>query len=224
MRQRLGDMGVDDAGAARFFVGFLRGGVFAPDAHYVRHVLAHAQHAQPAVSVGIFDLGGLQLPLIARGVRHVLKEDIGRVHGQRHPVVLHKMRRRLGVEDLRVGQPRHAVGRGLVRVFRERLVAGQVHAGSGVLGKGHAGHVVQQGSDGLFQRSDLFRFLQPALVFRLFIADHESVQQAGAQHVRDGVQRQVGEPQLDAQEKRHDQPKADQRPVSLPFFGRKTAH
>ena len=75
---------------------------------------------------------------------HILRVNIGLVHGQRYPVALHKMRRGGRMEDLRV-RPSDDVLRAFhMRVIGEGLVAGQIDAGLRVLCEAHGGHVVQQ--------------------------------------------------------------------------------
>ena len=147
--QGLGDAGVDELGIDGFLVGFLRGGVLPADAHHVRDIRAHAQDAEAPVGVRIFQLGGLELTGVARRVRHILGENVGLVHGEGHPVVLHEGPGRFGVKDLLVREADHFVGMSLLGIGGKGLVAGQVDAGFRVLGKAHGGHVVQQGGDGL---------------------------------------------------------------------------
>ena len=79
-------------------------------------------------------------------------------------VVFHEMGRRLRVEKLRVGMADDALRPRLLRVVRERLVAGQIDAGLRVLGKVQPRHVVQEGRQGLLQLGHLFGFLQQPLL------------------------------------------------------------
>ena len=187
------------------------------DAHHVRHVLAHAQQARPAGSVGVFQLGGLELPLVPRGVRHVLKEDVGLAEGKGGFVVLHEMPGRLCVEDLRVRQTYDTLRCFLVGVFGKGLVAGQVYAGFRVLGEGQGRHVVQQGGHGLLQFGHLSGFGQFLPVFLLLVVHDEGMQHARRQHIGHRVEGQVREPQLYRQEHGHDQPEGRQSQEPLAF-------
>ena len=130
------------------------------------------------------------------------------------------MRRPRRVEYFGVGQPDHARRAFLFGKLGEGLVAGQVDAGRGVLGKGHAGHVVQHRADGVVQRLYPAGLLRRAPVFCLFVVHHHRVQQAGSQHVADGVERQIGEPELNEQKGAHYESEKRQRPVFQPFVRR----
>ena len=154
--QGLRDIGIHERRAAGAFIVLRRHDVLMLDAHHVRHILADAQHAGAPLGVDVFQLGGLQLALLFSGcVRHVLKEDIGSVHRDGDPVVPDEVVRRLGVENLGIRQADHALRRLFMGIVGKGLVAGQINPGFGILGKGHAGHVVQQRCDGLFQFRDL---------------------------------------------------------------------
>ena len=109
------------------------------------HVHAQAQGAQTAAFVCKPHLGGLEMTGVARGVRDVLDENIGLVHGQGLLVVLHKVGRGDGIKDVRVRQADHAGRARLVGVFGKGLIAGEIFAGGGVLGKDHGRHVGKQG-------------------------------------------------------------------------------
>ena len=163
-RERLRDVGVDDAGPARLLVGFLGRGNLALDAHHVRHVLADAEHALAPCGVGVLELGRLELVYLAASIRKVLDEDVRGVHRQGDLVLLCEFGRRRLVEDLIRRVANDAVRALLMRVLREVLVAGQVHAGLSVLGEVHARHVVQQRGDGLVQLRDALRLLEQALL------------------------------------------------------------
>ena len=163
--QRLGNVRIDDAVAPGLFIGFPGSGDLPPDTHDIRHVLADAQDALAAGCIRVFQLGGLELPLISFRVRHVLDENIRCIHRERNPVLFIKLGRSLFVKDLRGSESDHAVRVLPVRVPGKVLVAGKIYPGFGVLGKVHPGHIVQKGGDGLFQLSDLLRFLQKALLF-----------------------------------------------------------
>ena len=178
-RERLGDVGVDDAGAARPLVGFLRRRVLPLDADHVRHILAHAQRAQPASRIDEFKLGGLELPLVSGRIGNVLEEDIGPVHGKRHAVVLDEVGRRHRIEDIRIGKAYHAFGACLVSVFRESLVAGEVDSCFRIFGKSEPGHVVQKRADGLPQLFEFGSLGQLEPIRLLLVADHERPDEAG---------------------------------------------
>ena len=211
-RQGLGDVGVHDAGAAGFFVCLSGGGVFMLYAHHVRHILADAERTQPPGGVNELELCGLELPRVPGGVRHILKEDVRLVHGQGHAVVLDKMLRRHRVKDLSVRQAHHALGFFLVGVLGEGLVAGKIYACFGILGKAQARDVVQKRGDGLLELADLCRLLQILAVLLLFITDDKGAQQAGAQHIGDGIKRQVRVKELQGEKRRHDEAEEHKRP------------
>ena len=79
-------------------------------------------------------------------------------------------------------------------ILREGLVAGNVSAGFRVLVEAQRGHVVQQGGNGFLQLANFIRIRQPAAGLVFLVADNERVEQAGAQHIRDRVKRQIGKP------------------------------
>ena len=94
--------------------------------------------------------------------------------------------------------------------FRKFAVAGNVLSGSGILGKGPAGEIVHQGGNCLVHPAALFRFQKLQAVFLLFIGDDKGMDNADAQHVGDGVEREIGEPQLHGKKNRHDHPEKRQ--------------
>ena len=148
-------MGVHDGRAAGAFIVFCRHDVLMLHAHHVGDILADAQYAEPSLGVDVFQLCRLQLPLLLSGrIRHILEENIGLLHRQGDLVVLHEMLCRLGIKDLGIGQPDHPVRALFVRIIGKGLVAGKINAAFGVLGKGHAGHVVQKRRNGVLQLGD----------------------------------------------------------------------
>ena len=140
--ERVDDAFVDRARDEGLLVGGLRLGALPLEALHLGEVQGHAEQAQPPARVVELELGGLELARVARGVRHVLHDDDGLVPRQRPAVILREVRGDLLVEDLEVGEAHDPLGRGLVGEFGEGLVAGQVHAGLGVFGEAHRGHVV----------------------------------------------------------------------------------
>ena len=123
------------------------------------------------------------------------------------------MLRRLGAEKLRVHIADHAVRVFLLGIFREGLVAGQIDAGPGVLGEGHAGEVVQKRGDRVLDLRGLCGVRQAAPVFLLLLVGDEGMDHAGAEHVGNGVKRIIGEPELDDQEAGCERPEVSQRAV-----------
>ena len=95
-----------------------------------RNINTHAQGAEPARGVGKLQFGGLEISDDrACRIRHVLKKDIGLIHLQRLPVVLHKVGCGLGIEDLKIRQADHTVRRIFMGILGKSLVAGQIFAG-----------------------------------------------------------------------------------------------
>ena len=151
----LGDVGIHHPGAAGLLVGLLCHGVLMLDAHHVGDILTHAQDAQPSVGIHVLLLCSLELALVSLGIQDILEEDVRLVHGHRHPVILDKVQRRLGIEDLPVGKTHHLVRSLLVGVVGKRLVAGKVNSRLCILCERHAGHVVQKGCNRILELRDL---------------------------------------------------------------------
>ena len=102
-------------------------------------------------------------------------------------------------------------------IFSECLVAGDICTGLRILIETQRGHVVQQCGNRLLQQLRFLRIQQQAPGLLFFVADHEGVEDAGAKHIRNGIERQVGIPQLDDQKQALDQPEKAHRPVPVHF-------
>ena len=218
--QRLGDVGVDDGSAPFLLISFFGHNARALDAHHVRHIPAYAEDAQLPVKVVVFQFCSLQLPWFSGGIRHVLKENVGLIHGQGHPVVLNKMLRRLGIENPCIREPGHAFRIFLMSVLRKGPVAGQIDSRLRILRENHSGHIVQKSDDGFLHFCVLRGILHAVPVFFLFMVDHKRMEQADSKHVAGRIERKRREPQLAKQEDSHEQPKENQS-RSLSF---QTAH
>ena len=216
--QGLGDMGVHEAGGNGFFVGLLIHGVLMLDANQIRDILTHAKDAELTGGVRVFQLCGLELTGIAGGIRNILEENIGRRERKSDFVILDKMPGGFRIENLGIGEADDPFGRALVGIIGKGLVAGQIDAGFCVLGEGHAGHVVQKRKDGVIQRSCLFGFPQFPGVFLLFIHGDKGMEHGGGQHIGDGIQGKIGEPQLAGQEDHHDQTEEGKDQITLVLF------
>ena len=206
-------MCIHEAGTDGVFIGFLRHGVLMLDLHQVRDILAHAQNAHPPRSIPVFELRRPDLPLIACGIRHILHENVRGAQGERDLVIMYKMSRRLGIEDLRIGKPDHAGRIFLVGILCKSLIACQIDSRTAVLGKGHSGHVVQKGGDGFLQLSDLLRFLQFSPVFLILIAHDQGMEHTRSQKISDRIKRQGRKEQLQNEKDSHYQTEEAQRPI-----------
>ena len=125
--------GIDDVGAHGLIVGGPCDVAFPADAHGVRHILAQPEQALLSSPVDEFQLCRLELLPVSRSVRHVLEENIGRVHVQRLFVVLRKVPCRLRVKDFKVRQADHVLRLFPVGIRRKSLVARQIPAGGHIL-------------------------------------------------------------------------------------------
>ena len=144
-------MRVNDPDAPGPLIGLTGGGVFPLYPDHVRHILRHAQGAKPPRRIPEFQFGRLKLPLMACRVQHILKKDIGLLHGQGHPVILNKVPGRLLIKDFRVFKAYNPLRASFVGILGKVLIAGQVHTCFRVLGKAETGHVVKQRADRFFQ-------------------------------------------------------------------------
>ena len=177
--QGLGDMGVDDAGTLCFFIGFLRGGIVPADtdAEGIRYILGHTEDAQAAVGISILLLGGFDLTLITGSVRQLLEKDVGLVHGEGHPVILDQVLRQNGIKELLGGMAQDLLGGFLMSIFRKGLTAGEIDAGFRVLGEAAAGHIIQQGGNGLLQFGNGGGLLQNPLLLMGLALGGEALEQ-----------------------------------------------
>ena len=91
------------------------------------------QRAEPSVYIRKLLLGRLKMPGETGRVRYVLKKDIGPIHSQGLPVVLHKMGSRHRVENIKIRESHDSIRRLLVGILGKGLAAGQIPAGLRIL-------------------------------------------------------------------------------------------
>ena len=156
LHQRADDIPVDGACGQSLLIGSPCLVALFSDALEFRHIHAHAEQAQSAAGIMELHLRRSELARIALCVGHVLKEHIGRIHGQRFLIILLEVLCRGGIEELHIRQADHIGGRGFVCIFRKALVAVEICAGHSVLGEIHRRHVVQQGALGFLLLLQLF--------------------------------------------------------------------
>ena len=106
------------------------------------NVHTHAKRAESAVFIIEFQFCGLKIPDHGSGgIRHILKEDIRFIHGERLLIIFHKMGCRLRVKNIKVRKTDNFFRRLLVCVFRKRLIARKIDTGLCVLGETHGRHI-----------------------------------------------------------------------------------
>ena len=102
--------------------------------------------------------------LVSGCIRHVLNEDVRRIHRQGNSVLIVKLGRSFSIEDFPGRKPDDIVRAFFMRILRETLVTRQIDPCLGVLGEVHTGHVVKERGNRLFQLRNLLRLFQKLLL------------------------------------------------------------
>ena len=133
VRKSLRNMCIDDSRISGFFVGIFGLRILALNTYHIGYILTHSQKAEPSGCVDVFKLGSLELSLVARSIRYILKENIGLIHRHCELIIFHEMARRLRIENLRVGKTDNAFGIVFMGIFGKSLVACKIYTCIGIL-------------------------------------------------------------------------------------------
>lgn len=197
------------------------------------HLLVHVRHADNDYALVVLHAGDPHSHVDRRPVLQLSEnqlKDAAPVQGLRERPALHRPYERRPVLRIHIaicllpaspeeilspkqlGQRAAVCVRAVLYIFvGVRIDVIQIHI---VPGQGHG----DMGKDRTRAPLLFVGLLQPAPIFLLFVVHHEAVQQAGTQHIRNRIEGQIGEPELNKEESGHDDAEQRQRPVSLPLL------